>query len=291
MKAKVLTRMSGAYRSRGFVLLAQATLVLVLAASLLVATASAQNQVYVVTSNQQFGTVDLSNGAFHQIGANTPEGQANLVWGPQGVLYSLTFSGNLEKIDPATGAATVVGPTGLGFNAFDLGGVRGNLYATDFGNNIYSVDPNTGAASLLAATGMPADPAIPFTFNADGTMNLCDETLYGLSGQLYATFDAFTLDPGTLAVTPTVAAGLYRIDPATGAATFIAPTDMNLGSTVATSSGFYAFKWITTAFTEFGPQPQSEITKLNLVTGQTSVIGLVDPAAGGITGAAPVRVR
>lgn len=272
--------------AREAVLLAQMTVALVIAVFLLVASANAQ-QVYVVTSNQQFGVVNLSNGAFQQIGSATPEGQANLVWGPRGALYSLTYSGNLETINPATGATTVVGATGLGFNAFELAGVRGQLYATDFSNNIYVVDSQTGAATLLSATGMPPDPAIPFSMNNDGTINLCDETLYGIDGKLYATFDAFTLDPGSLVTNSAVQPGLYQIDPRTGTATFIAATDMNLGATVQANGMVYAFKWNTLAFTDFGPQVQSEVSRFDLANGYTSFVTLVDPAAGGITGAAP----
>ena len=270
-------------------ILARVALVLVAAVMLLVASASAQ-QVYVVTSNQQFGIVNLSTGAFHQI-ATTPQGQANLVWGPKGVLYSLDYSGDLEKINPATGAVTVIGPTGLGFNAFDLAGVRGQLYVTDFSNNIYSVNADTGAATLLAATGMPPDPAIPFTFNADGTMNACDESFYGVGGKLYAIFDAFTLDPNTLAINPTVAAGLYQIDPMSGLATYVAPTELNLGSMVQVNGGVYAFKFVTTAFTEFGPQLSSVVKRLDLGSGATSFVADVDPSAGGIVGAAPAPGR
>ena len=276
--------------SSAVAVIAQMTVALVVAVMLLVASANAQD-VYVVTSNQQFGVVNLSNGAFQQVGPTTPEGQANLVWGPRGMLYSLTYSGNLETIDPTSGTTTVVGATGLGFNAFALAGVRGQLYATDFSNNIYTVDAHTGAATLLSATGMPPDPAIPFTMNADGTINLCDETLYGIGGKLYATFDAFTLDPGSLAMNSTVQPGIYQIDPRTGAATFVAPTDMNVGATVQANGVVYAFKWNVLAFTDFGPQVQSEVTRLNLTTGQTGFVSMVDAAAGGITGAAPVRAE
>jgi hypothetical protein len=172
-------------------LLAQSALIASLTLILFAASASAEPLVYVVTSNNQFGTIDLATGAFHPIGAPTPEGQSNLVWGPDGSLLSLTYSGNLEKINPATGGTTVIGATGLGSNAFDLAEVRGKLYATDFSNNIYSVDPKTGAAHFLRATGLPPDPNIPFSTNPDGTVNLCDESLYGVHGKLYATFDSF----------------------------------------------------------------------------------------------------
>jgi hypothetical protein len=61
--------------------------------------------------------------------------------------------------------------------------------------SLYSVDPGTGVATPIAATGMPPDSHIPFTFNDDGTFDLCDESLYGVGGQLYATFDSFAIDP------------------------------------------------------------------------------------------------
>jgi hypothetical protein len=245
--------------------------------------------VYVVTSQQQFGVVDLSTGAFREIGPTTPEGQSNLVWGRDGRLYSLTYSGNLETIDPRTGIASVVGATGLGFNAFDLAAVGGKLYATDFSNNLYSVDATTGAAQPIGVTGIPPELAIPFSVNADGTVNLCDETLYGVDGRLYATFDAFTIDPVTLKMVATVRPRVYEIDPSTGVAQEIAPTALNLSASVETAGGFYAFHLVPTGFSPFGPVSVSEVVRLDLDNGHTRLVATVDPAAGAIFGAAPVR--
>lgn len=253
--------------------------------------ASAAPLIYVVTSNQQFGTVDLATGEFHQIGPATPEPLANLVWAPGGTLLTLSVSGNLDRINPATGEVTVIGQTGLGINSFDLAEVRGKLFATDLSNNIYSVNPETGAATFLRITGIPPDPAYPFTFNNDGTINLCDEGLYGVGGVLYATFDAFTLNPGNLALTPTVSPALYRIDPSSGSATFVGNTALNLGSTVDVNGRLYGFKWVTLAFTDFGPQLQSQLFSLNLATGQTRFIRNIDLSAAGIMGAVPLRRR
>lgn len=249
--------------------------------------------VYVVTSNNQFGVVNLTTGAFHQIGPDTPEGQANLVWW-HGSLLSLTFSGELEKINPATGETSDIGPTGLGGNAIDLGEVRGKLYATDFSNNIYSVNPDTGEATFLRATGLSPIPAVP-PVNPDGTVNLFDESLYGTTGKLYATFDAFTINPTTLVQTPDDCCGptLYQIDPSTGVATAIGPTKLNLGSTVEVNGEFYAFRWVATGFTDFEPEIHSQLLRLDLRTGNTTPVEnaggpiFVDAAAGGIGGAAP----
>ncbi len=246
---------------------------------------------YVVTGQQQFGVVDLKTGVFQQIGPMTPEGQANLVWGPKEMLYSLTYSGNLETINPKTGETAVVGATGLGYNAFDLAEVRGKLYATDFSNNLYRVDWNSGLATLIGATGMPPDPSIPFTVNADGTWNLCDETLYGVNGKLYATFDSFTIDPNTLAMTAVVSADLYQIDPETGDAKLIAPTSMNLGASLEERGRFYAFHIVVNGFGQFGPEASSQLVMLDRKSGHTKLITNIDPAAGMIFGAAPVRER
>ena len=289
MKSRILTQITG--RAVFHRLLTPPMLIASLALILFTASASANPLVYVVTGYNQFGTVDLATGAFHPIGAPTPEGQDNLVWGRDGSLLSLTHSGNLEKINPATGETTVIGATGLGFNAFGFAEVRGKLYATDFSNNIYAVDEKTGAAQLLRASGIPPDPNIPFSVNPDGTVNLCDETIYGVGGKLYATFDSFKVDPASLIMTPVVDPNFYEIDPSTGVATLIAPTSLNLGATVEVNGKFYAFHLLLTAWTDLGPQAQSQLFTLNPENGNTSFVRDIDPAAGPIFGAAPVRSR
>lgn len=253
--------------------------------------------VFVVTTNSQFGVVDLATGEFHQIGPDTPEPLVNLVWWKESLL-SVSVSGNLSRINPKTGDVTVIGPTGLGFNVFELAEVRGKLYLTAFDNNLYNVDPENGVATLLRATGIPGFPAPPFSSNSDGTINLGDETLYGIDGRLFATFDAFTLDPGTLAQTPADCCGpaVYEINPSTGLARIVAPhTSLNLGAAVFMNGRYFTFKWIVTGFTDVGPQLKSQLLILDLETGRTKPLEnaagpiFVDAAAGGVTGAAPTR--
>jgi hypothetical protein len=268
-----------------------------LALVLFAASASAAPFVYVVTSSQQFGTVDLATGAFHAIGNPTPDAMSNLVWGPEGLLYSITASGpdvgSLAKINPRTGEVTDIGSTGLGYNAFSLAGVRGKLYLTDFSNNIYRVNPETGVATPIAATGMPPDPNIPFTFNSDGTFNLCDEGFYGIEGVLYATFDSFALDPNQ--TPPTIAhvfvsPAVYRIDPSTGNANFVAATDLNLSAFVEMDEKVYAFRAVVDGFdtTYDFPVSHAELVRLDLRTGKTGEPTEVDPSIGLIFGAVPI---
>lgn len=280
-------------KSRIMALLSGSLAVLVLAA-----TASAAPFVYVVTASQQFGTLDLANGHFTAIGSGTADALSNLVW-RGGTLLTLTVGGtnppgSLAKINPATGEETIIGQTGLGFNAFDLGEVRGKLYATDLSNNIYSVDPATGVAAPITATGIPPDPTIPLTFNSDGTFNVCDEGLYSVGGKFYATFDSFEIDPTQTPPTVAhvhVAPALYRINPETGLATFVAKTDLKIGAIVELKGKFYGFEGVLDGFdfTIGFPVAHATVVNLNLETGATRYLTDVDHSIGIIIGAAPVR--
>lgn len=131
-----------------------------LALVLFTASVNADSLAYIVTDSDQFGTLNPSTGAFHQIGPDTPSQQFDLVPGPNGSLFSLTANGNLESIKTATGLTTVIGATGFGMNVGSLAEVGGTLYATDGNNNLYTVNAATGAAHLIGPTGIP-----PIVFN------------------------------------------------------------------------------------------------------------------------------
>ena len=268
-------------------------LIVSLALSALAASAGENKAVYVITAAQQFGIVDLETGGFQAIGPGTPEVDSDLVHGPNGTLYSLgSFTGSLVSIDPETGATTVIGPTGLGTNAFSLAEASGRLYLTDFQNNLYSVDASTGHATLIGPTGMPPDPHVPFTFNADGTFNLCDEILLGVGDKLYATFDSYRLNTTTLAMDFLVAPDLWEIDPRTGAATLVASTSPNMETLVRVDGRFYAFRLQITGFSStVGPEAINQLLTLDLANGVTEFVREIDPAAGPIFGAVPVHDR
>jgi len=258
--------------------------------SLLAATAGADSVVYVVNGTPsgagEFGTVNLNTGVFTQI-SDMPEGSQGLIPWTNGSLLTLGFSGNLYSVNPSTGVATLIGPTGLADCATppaspcgphasnSLAAVGGTLYATDLSNNLYKVNPATGAATLIGPTGIPAVPFTPATFNPDGTLNGFDEALFSANGNLYTTFDAMTIDFSTFTNTAVIDPNLYRIDPVTGLATLIGPTDLGLGAATDVDGTIYAFNDIT-----------SQAFKLNLANGQTTFVSDFDPAAGIITGAA-----
>lgn len=253
--------------------------------------ASAGPLAYIVTGNPDgsggFGVIDLSTGAFTQIGPGV-QGSQGLVSGSNGSLFTLAFTGTLNSINPATGVATVIGPTGLADcsmppsspcgpkSANGFASVGGRFYATDFANNLYAVNATTGAATLIGLTGIPAVPLTPITVNPDGTFNAYDEGLFGANGRLYATFDAFTVDPNTFTTGAVVIAPkLYQIDPLTGVATLVAPTTLNLAAVAGINGSYYAFNDGT-----------SQVVTLNLATGSTSLVAGFDPGVGLVTGVA-----
>jgi hypothetical protein len=262
--------------------------------------ASAAQPVYIVSGGlgpyAVFGKVDPATGAFRQIGPTEPDGYFGLVPGPHGTIVSMTYTGILVSINPGTGVPTTIGPTGLGpcptpnspscgsTSAFTLGGFDGRIYATDFGNNIYTVNPSTGAATPLTMnSGIPPSPFVLASQNPDGTVNVADEAIWESGGKLYATYDAWILDPNTLLPVgdPVVSPFLYEIDPATGKATAIGPTELGIGAVVVMNGVNYAFDDIT-----------NQILELDLTTGNTSPTGIsFSPAAGVIQGAAPVSGR
>ena len=253
--------------------------------------ASAGPLVYVVsagiTGDGIFGTVDLSTGAFQQIGPAEPDGYFGLAPGLNGSLVSFTYASNLDRINPATGVPTLIGATGLPgcviatpscgpTTAFTLGGFEGKIYGVDISNSVYTVNPTTGAATLLVKnSGLPNPSFVPGSQNSDGTFNLADEAIWASGGKLYLTYDALTFDFNSFTVgSLVVAPALYEIDPATGLATLIGPTDLGLGAALEVNGATYAFNDMT-----------NQIETLNLLTGAATPVGDFDPAAGVIQGA------
>ena len=245
--------------------------------------------VYVIAGvTFQFGALDLSSGKFFAIGPGLPpDVGAGLVQGLGTSLLTLAFSGNLDAIDPFTGRTAVVGATGLRDcsvpGSYDpncanvIGRLGGSFYATDFANNLYSVDPATAAATLIGPTGMPALTFAPFSENPDGTFNVYSENFVSAHGRLYANFATATTDFVT--VTPVIPGALYQIDPSTGRATWIAPTDTNITAMVNVNDTVYAFDVYT-----------NQVLTLDLTTGQTTPVSDVDPAVMSlIAGATPAR--
>jgi hypothetical protein len=228
------------------------------------ADASAAPFSYVTTSSGQFGTVDLSSGAFSQIGIQGPAPFTGIATGADGTIYGMDASNRLVTIDPTTGATAVVGPSGVGFAVFG-GLASGGLYGLDINNKLYSVSVTTGAATLVGATGIP-------TLALHGYAN----SLAGNGSTLYYTEERGS--PGALAST------LFALDPATGTATTIGLTGIHdIVGSVFDNGGLYGF---TSPFLSSSTIPS--IWSLDTSTGAATFVHTLDPAAAPVFGGTPV---
>jgi hypothetical protein len=251
---------------------------------------AASRMVYAITIGFEFGAVDLRSGAFVPIGPGLPQDVGDgLVQGPGTSLLSLGFAGNLDAIDPFTGQTSVVGATGLGDcstptspcgpnSANWIGLVDGHYYVTDFANNLYSLDPKTAATKLIGPTGIPGITFPPFSENPDGSVNVFGASLFSVRGKFYAYFSTVSLNFAAGTFTPLIPGAIYQIDPATGHATMVAPTETTLSAIVNVNDTVYAFNGWT-----------GQVVVLDVTNGHTTVVTDLDSTAGVIAGAAPAR--
>jgi MYXO-CTERM domain-containing protein len=241
-----------------------------LALGLYAASASAGPIVYAVSTNfntftGQFGTLNLTTGAFTQIGTSIPDPLSGLVPVSNGLL-GLSASGNLDSVNPATGAVSVIGATGLGNLAGDLVGLNGTVYATDLNSNLYTVNTMTGAATLIGPTGLPP---CPFLTNP---LEVSDESLFMDGGNLYVTFDGINTVTSAVVDSPE----LYQINPVTGVATMVGSTALGIDAAVFLNGSVYGF--------DFGFVGPNTLLSLNPANGNTSFVAdyVQSPVPGGV---------
>jgi hypothetical protein len=110
--------------------------------------------VYVSRPFDAFGTVDLTTGAYTNIGTTSVQLNA-LTFAPNGTLYAMGSDNVLYQVNTATAALTKVGATGTFFGVTTLA-ARGDgaLFGTDAFTNgpggfVYSVNAATGTATSI----------------------------------------------------------------------------------------------------------------------------------------------
>jgi uncharacterized repeat protein (TIGR03803 family) len=171
------------------------------------------NTVYAITEAGVFGTLNLTTGAFTELGNSgvTLAGLAALGGGVYGGLYE---GSTLYQVNPSNGNLTGIGAAS--FNYADFGSTTSSLYGTSFasnGHNLYSINAVNGSATLIGPIGLPACYC---------AMSSGGSTLY------------FASDTGSGSV-------LYSLNTATGAATPIGNTGVNdIDSMIVTSGVLYA---------------------------------------------------
>lgn len=248
-----------------------------LALVLCTASASAGPIVYVVNANfnnftGQFGTMDLTTGAFNPIGPVTSDPLSSLVPGPNGKLLSVSESGNLDSVNPATGAVSVIGAIPVvaetGNAPYSIAELNGTVYATDLYGNLYTLNTATGASSLVGLTGIPICPSV---YDAS---DVSDETLFTANGNLYATFDGVDLASSPVGIVDSPE--LYQINPATGVATMLGPTALGIDAALQISGTVYGLA--------FGYAYSNTVLSLNVANGNTTFLNnyVSSPTAGGV---------
>jgi hypothetical protein len=113
---------------------------------------SATPLVWEATGNNQFGTLDLSTGAFTQL--------SNLGFTPSGLgevgdaLYTSEFGGStLYSVNQTTGALSVIG-TLSNQSYYVFGSTTTGLYMVDNLGGLWNINPATGHNTFIGASGL-----------------------------------------------------------------------------------------------------------------------------------------
>jgi hypothetical protein len=182
---------------------------------------------YVVSQNALnvpglFGTMDLSTGVFMQIGPANPAGYIGIST-VGATVYAIDNNFNLVSINPMTGIPTVIGNTGISFPLL-AGSPSGAQYAVDVNNDLYSINTTTGAATLIGPTGLPPIPITDPTAIFENSFAIS-------SNALYYTYELVN----------SLAPALYTLNPSTGAATLVGPTQSGIVGAGFINNTLYGF--------------------------------------------------
>ena len=208
---------------------------------------------YMVTTDKDFGTIDLATGDFSSEGFESVQlaGLGEIGSTLYGVNYA-AGTGTLYTIDTANGSLTTVGTdTAVAYEAF--GSTLTNLYAIGENNvgafELYSVNSSDGSPTLLGLTGL--------TPGGDYSLSTNSGTLYFTDG-----------------------ADLYTLDTTTGAAT-------SVGATGAGGPGFGAL--VTENGLLYGGQYSSPtaVDTLNTTTGAATFVSDLSGTSSSFAGLAP----
>lgn len=231
--------------------------------------------------------------------------------------------GNLLTIDPSTGAGTLVGSMGIGVVPALAVDPTGTMYAGTGGGSprLFRIDPNTAAATLVGDTGLGFAAVGGMDFRADGTLfaavNIVGDG--GTGGDHLATLDKATgaatvIGPfgscpaGSLCTLEGIEAiafdgagtlwgalsvhfssrgepGLYRIDPSTGAATFVEPIHDSTGATLAGGVVSLQFACDGTLYGGTSRRDGGRLLTIDPATGVFSFVGTVSATGGASLGA------
>ena len=230
------------------------TLLFALIAVITPAATAQSNTVYAITEAGVFGTLNLTSGAFTELG-NSGVTLAGLgAFG--GAVYGGVDNGStLYQVNLSNGNLTGIGAAS--FNYADFGSTTSSLYGTSFasnGHNLYSINAGNGSATLIGPIGLPA--CYCAMSSGGSTLYFASDTgsgsvLYSLNTTTGAAtpigntgvneIDSMIVTSGVLYAN-TVAGALYTLNTSTGTATFVANTRVDLwGMALPTFSVIHNF--------------------------------------------------
>jgi hypothetical protein len=118
-----------------------------------ITTAKADPMAYMGTDTGEFGTVDLTTGAFSLLGNSGQTLAGMAVDG--GTLFASAYhtaSGTLFNVNPANGVLIALGSSEVDID--DFGSTTSGLFGVGLDGNLYSFNPSNGAATLIGPTGI-----------------------------------------------------------------------------------------------------------------------------------------
>jgi len=208
---------------------------------------SAAPIVYVADLQNDFGTLDLSTGAFTQIGTlNLPAGDAiyGMGFGPDGNLYGLDAQpdATLWEINPATADVTEVGTTDQSA-AGATTDAAGTMFALsqDINANYFTLTPPSTTTNVVGATGYSAGGLTAVTPDGSAfyitvpsntspnydlaSVNVSNGDVTDIGSTGY-TPDAGLFVDGTLYGFDTSSNAIVTLNTTTGAGTYVATYDL-----------------------------------------------------------------
>jgi hypothetical protein len=195
--------------------------------------ANAGSVVYVAGSGNEFGTLNLTTGAFTDIGTLNLPANDNIFgmgFGSDGKLYGLDATlptANLYQINTSNADTTLIGPTNPAESAIDAtADASGKMYALSQDTNaiFYTMTPGT--------TGTTTTVVGPTGISSTGLMAVNSSGSQIFTGA----YDSMT---GTT--------DLYSINPTTGVATLIGDTGFYIINGLFVNGTLYGFDDVTNA--------------------------------------------
>jgi hypothetical protein len=134
--------------------------------------------VYEATGSDDFGTINLTTGAYTHIG-NMGQLLSGLASYGSSVYGGVEGSANFYKVNTATGALILIGASSEAYE--DTGSTTNALYEYGKDENLYKIDPATGASTLIGNTGIPIAGIIGMSSGGAGLFITQEDNLYSIN--------------------------------------------------------------------------------------------------------------